>query len=356
MTASNVKLLGASHTDDVTLYVTSENASYPKENLQIAQGSTKWRSTSAALQTLWADFGGLKGCSGFSLSGHNLSVDANIRVTLYKELTSVSITGATHSAGIVTVTTSGFHGVYEASKAGNGIKFTGVAGMTDLNDQIFDVYEVVDANNIKVELTTAQSYTSGGTSLSLTEQYDNTDQAFYPRYGWGEAPWGLDGWGGYSINQDYPDFSMRWFGGVIAQYMRIEIDDTTNADGYVEAGRLKIGNAWTPQHNFDWGTTMDVTEDTKLYRTRGGSLRSSARPAYKTMEFRFSWLTENDGLTLIDILNDIGMRGDVLVSAYPGAGTSLERATTIIGRIVSHTPLVRRKHGYGMSIYIEEAL
>lgn len=67
-----------------------------------------------------------------------------------------SVTGASHAAGFVTVTI-GTH----FNRAGDSISFTGVLGMTDLNGT-WTVVEVPAANQVKVALTTAQAYTSGG--------------------------------------------------------------------------------------------------------------------------------------------------------------------------------------------------
>lgn len=68
-----------------------------------------------------------------------------------------TVTGATHSAGVVTVTVSATHYL----RAGDLIQIAGVVGMTDLNTT-HTVTEVVSNTQFKVALTTAQSYTSGG--------------------------------------------------------------------------------------------------------------------------------------------------------------------------------------------------
>ncbi len=68
-----------------------------------------------------------------------------------------AITNATHSGGIVTVTTTGMSDM----DAGDYVIIENVQGMTDLNDQLL-VTEVQDPTLFKVSLTTAQSYSSGG--------------------------------------------------------------------------------------------------------------------------------------------------------------------------------------------------
>jgi hypothetical protein len=69
-----------------------------------------------------------------------------------------SVTAATHSGGVVTVTIS----TNKFVRVGEEIAFASVVGMTDLNGT-FSVTGLVSTNQVKVALTTAQTYTSGGT-------------------------------------------------------------------------------------------------------------------------------------------------------------------------------------------------
>lgn len=68
------------------------------------------------------------------------------------------INDATHSGGYVTVTTTAAHWL----QAGHKITVAAVVGMTDLN-ATWTVYDVPSTTTFRVALTTAQSYTSGGT-------------------------------------------------------------------------------------------------------------------------------------------------------------------------------------------------
>lgn len=72
-------------------------------------------------------------------------------------INTAAITAATHSAGVVTVTTASTAYL----RAGEEVSVAGVAGMTDLN-ATHTVTQIVDATHFKVALTTAQTYTSGG--------------------------------------------------------------------------------------------------------------------------------------------------------------------------------------------------
>lgn len=69
-----------------------------------------------------------------------------------------TISGATHSAGVVTVEVDSTRGL----RADERVIHASITGMTDLNGT-FTVTEVTDSTHYKVALTTAQSYSAGGT-------------------------------------------------------------------------------------------------------------------------------------------------------------------------------------------------
>lgn len=69
-----------------------------------------------------------------------------------------TISAATHSAGVVTLTVNSTFGL----RAGEEVTHASVVGMTDLNGT-FAITEVTSPAQYKVALTTAQTYTSGGT-------------------------------------------------------------------------------------------------------------------------------------------------------------------------------------------------
>jgi hypothetical protein len=74
--------------------------------------------------------------------------------------TAKSISDANHSGGVVTIDFGSAHGFV----AGDRIIIEGVVGMTSLNTY-HTVATAPDADTITVALTTAQSYTSGGTAI-----------------------------------------------------------------------------------------------------------------------------------------------------------------------------------------------
>ena len=81
-----------------------------------------------------------------------------------------TVSAATYALGVVTVTLNTVYGL----RANEQITLSGVAGMTDLNSTFRINSILTAANQIKVTLTTAQTYTSGG-SWARTAPHNTTN-------------------------------------------------------------------------------------------------------------------------------------------------------------------------------------
>lgn len=55
------------------------------------------------------------------------------------------------------------------------------------------------------------------------------------------------------------------------RYWRVEIDDTTNSDGYVHIGRLFMSPTWTPTINYNFGATLHHQDGTKVETSLSGA-------------------------------------------------------------------------------------
>lgn len=68
-------------------------------------------------------------------------------------------------------------------------------------------------------------------------------------------------------------------------WVQLEINDTTNPDGYVELGRLLIAGAYSPQHAMSVGGKQGLEDDTVELRTvRGGSMFAT-KPVRRNWQF-----------------------------------------------------------------------
>ena len=233
---------------------------------------------------------------------------------------------------------------------------------TDLTDQVItadlgQVREItgfaIYAHNLGIDSEITFEIATDITFSTIL--YTTTFPGVTPLYGWGIQPLGLYGLGGYSDEGIVQTFSTHWTADLqTGSAVRITISDPTNSDGYIEAGRLKVGYAVDVP--IAPGYAMGFNEQTALTRTRGGALRSDNRPAYRWANIETVLMDITEETRLMDLYEDVGRRSDVLWAAFPGEGTTRERRNTILGRIVSAGGATITNEGTLSTLTIEEAL
>ena len=211
------------------------------------------------------------------------------------------------------------------------------------------------AHNLSNDGSATIQVTLSNDSGHTDQVYNTSVEATDPLYGWGEGPYGMEGYGGYSSEGWQQKHTAIWFGATyVARYFRCIITDTDNSDTYVEVGRVKIG-----QHveiPFREGYGMGWEEDTELTRTRGGALRSDNRDPWRYVEVETSILDKIDEGDLLEVFRSVGRRNDVFWSAFPEAATVQERRNTILGRLTEYSSAEIDHTGSAIEFKIEEAL
>lgn len=79
-----------------------------------------------------------------------------------------------------------------------------------------------------------------------------------------------------------------------SRYWRIEIDDETNADRYVEFGRLWMSYAYQPTINFVGGAEMGWQTDSTTTYADGGEAIHDDRPTRRVFNFTVEQLATNE--------------------------------------------------------------
>lgn len=146
--------------------------------------------------------------------------------------------------------------------------------------------------------------------------------------GWGAFVWGTDPWGAGSL-QDWPvPYFVAWFPTVRALSFDLELTDTANPDGYLQASRLVLGAYFEPECNADAALEMSWEEQSKQVRTEGGTLRTDEREPYRRFAMILPRLTASERTTLLDRLRRAGLRNDLFLSCAPEMSADLERDYT----------------------------
>lgn len=132
--------------------------------------------------------------------------------------------------------------------------------------------------------------------------------------------------------------------------------DASILQGYVEAGRLVIGEYWSPASNPDYGASMTIMDSSSHYRTDSGELQTQTGLRSRKMPLQLSSLTAADRTALANILRSNGMSGAMLVSLFPQSpDQELERDHTIFGKLSSVAAMSMPYCGtYSVPLEIEE--
>ena len=83
---------------------------------------------------------------------------------------------------------------------------------------------------------------------------------------------------------------------VLADTIRLEIDDTGNADGFVEAGLLEVSPGWQASVNFPYGSRLGWELRTEPEAAEGGVEYADRRPKPRRFEAEIPLLPENEAL------------------------------------------------------------
>jgi hypothetical protein len=79
------------------------------------------------------------------------------------------------------------------------------------------------------------------------------------------------------------------------RYWRVEINDPTNADGYVDVGRLVVAGGWQPSINMSNGARIGLVDPTEVQEGDGAAFFNE-RPIRRTLDFDISMLPEDEAM------------------------------------------------------------
>jgi len=148
-------------------------------------------------------------------------------------------------------------------------------------------------------------------------------------------------------------FARIWFPQTSFQKFVIDIVDTSNLQGYIEAARLIVGNYWSPTYNTPTLTATNVDLATH-YRTDAGDLMTDAGTIHKKVPIETEYMPASDRTALANILR--GSRSyPIFLSVFPGnSDLELERDHTVYGKRMSDSDVaVQMSITYGTKIEVE---
>jgi len=178
----------------------------------------------------------------------------------------------------------------------------------------------------------------------------------------GTLPWGVFSWGGYLNPTVAAEYTISTFdvldSTVQARYLRIDISDPDNADGYIQAGRLISGPAYRPSINYANGVEFEFVDESRVTKSRGGQTFIDEVERFRRIRFDLINLPENE--VFQNVFNRLdrlkGIAGDILVIPQPDK-PSTWITQNIYGRITNTDPIVNSALTYyGRRIEVEELI
>lgn len=135
----------------------------------------------------------------------------------------------------------------------------------------------------------------------------------------------------------------------------INIVDTSNLQGYLEAARLVVGAYYTPVYDAEMGASININDTTTTMRSDAGSLKRDMGTKSKGITFDLSTMQASDRLNIWRIVSYCGVSYPVWISLYPeNTDKNLEHAYTVFGCFSKMSGISAKAVGvFGTSLEIE---
>lgn len=133
----------------------------------------------------------------------------------------------------------------------------------------------------------------------------------------GYVEWGSDNWWKGTLSseerQGYISNLIVYLPyNINGRYIRIELDDTTNAAGYIEIGRVVIAPGWEPQTNYNFGATLQYEDVTEVEASLSQVEYFNQKIKRRTTKLELEWLTPDEAYTYIfEMQRQLGISGEV---------------------------------------------
>jgi hypothetical protein len=155
--------------------------------------------------------------------------------------------------------------------------------------------------------TVAKTYTFGITSMYVL--------------GLGLEPLGVCTLGSTDACEDIAGTYLRNFflldGTDSYRYVKVRFIDPGNSDGFIQLGRLVLGNIWQPTHNVNYGYKQNLTLTSKGRESRSGAWYARQRPQHNEFSMSFPWLDAGEAAQLNTMIRQVGQYKNILFAAYP---------------------------------------
>ena len=136
------------------------------------------------------------------------------------------------------------------------------------------------------------------------------------------------------------------------------ITDTANPDGYIEAGKLMLGNMWKPILQFNWGVSIGWQDPTQYATYDDQSIGAiEALAPYRVGTISWEYLTQAEAELFNTYCVNAGKRRTIFINPYPTDTSEYARSLRFLARLESWTPPLKIKGSrWAVSISFRETL
>lgn len=195
---------------------------------------------------------------------------------------------------------------------------------------------------INTNLSRAAKYrVSLYTDAALTNQvYDSGWRDVFALWTWvfGEIAWEDSRfWDGRPTAED-----LQWFPRDVihvfdhrrlARYVKVELDDTTNADGYVQLGRAFIADGWTPEWNMTRGASIGHKDLSTVLTSPSGVDFHTERAVERSVRFELRWLSNGEAMNRAFDLQRIAKTVNEVLFVWDPDDASAVHRLSFLGRV-----------------------
>lgn len=140
------------------------------------------------------------------------------------------------------------------------------------------------------------------------------------------------------------------------RYVKVELSDPDNPNGFLEAGRLIVAPAWQPSINAQYGWSIEQVDESRSVKSRGGQTYVDQRPKYRRLSFTLEHLEADEMFGNAYELERIkGKGGDVLVVIDP-EDTKHRHRHSVYGLLAETTPVSNPYSGRFAKEFVVEEL
>jgi hypothetical protein len=136
---------------------------------------------------------------------------------------------------------------------------------------------------------------------------------------------------------------------------KITVSGTPTSVSYFEVGQIAVCRMFEAAINPDYGAQLGFKDlSSRPQRTDGGTLRPHVGETYRTLTVDLNSIDEGERSAWMQIMRRAGTAGNVIVSVFPGDGTTLERDYTMSGVFSSIDPIGRQVSRLTKRLQLEE--